>query len=279
MAYKTIATFISDADEMSLTLPAAADFAQRHDAHLALCALGIDTMLTGGFYMDTAPVLITEALGRAQTGAEALVSGAARLLPAQGLRWSAEPAVASFGGLVGLVGLRARFADLVIQALPYGEGARPEQAHVLEAALFEGRAPVLAVPGGNLPAGFGERIVVAWNQTNEAMSAIRAALPLLKAAERVSVAIVNPPAHGSERSDPGGMLTQMLARHGVRAEVAVLAQTLPRVSEVLARHMADSDATLLVMGAYGHSRLREAILGGATRNLLEGAQWPVFLAH
>lgn len=75
------------------------------------------------------------------------------------------------------------------------------------------------------------------------------------------------------------MLTQMLARHGVRAEVSVLAKTLPRVSDVLMRHMEDIDASVLVMGAYGHSRLREAILGGATRNVLENAKRAVFLAH
>ena len=108
---------------------------------------------------------------------------------------------------------------------------------------------------------------------------MRRALPLLRAADQVCIAIVNPPAHSPERSDPGGLLTQMLARHGVRAEVAVLAKTLPRVSDVLMRHMGDIDAGLLVMGAYGHSRLREAILGGATRNVLENTEWPVLLAH
>ena len=82
-----------------------------------------------------------------------------------------------------------------------------------------------------------------------------------------------------ERSDPGGLLCQLLVRHGVQAEVSVLARTLPRVSDVLARHVRDLDAGLLVMGAYGHSRFREAILGGATRDMLEAAEVPVFLAH
>jgi nucleotide-binding universal stress UspA family protein len=65
----------------------------------------------------------------------------------------------------------------------------------------------------------------------------------------------------------------------VRAEVTVLAKTLPRVSDVLIRHLRDANADLLVMGAYGHSRFREAILGGATRDMLEKAEVPVFLAH
>jgi nucleotide-binding universal stress UspA family protein len=71
----------------------------------------------------------------------------------------------------------------------------------------------------------------------------------------------------------------MLSRHGVRAEVSVLAKTMPRVCDILTRHARDIDADLLVMGAYGHSRFRESILGGATRNMLEMAQIPVFMAH
>jgi nucleotide-binding universal stress UspA family protein len=95
----------------------------------------------------------------------------------------------------------------------------------------------------------------------------------------VNIAVIDPPNYGPERSDPGGALCQMLVRHGVKAEVSVLAKTMPRVSEVLVRHVRDQNADLLVMGAYGHSRFREAILGGATRDMLELAQGPVFLAH
>ena len=71
----------------------------------------------------------------------------------------------------------------------------------------------------------------------------------------------------------------MLVRHGVHAEVSVLARDLPRVSDVLTRHAMDTDADLLVMGAYGHSRFREAILGGSTRNMLEKTEIPVLMAH
>jgi nucleotide-binding universal stress UspA family protein len=140
--------------------------------------------------------------------------------------------------------------------------------------------PVLVLPDSGLGrAAQPRRIVVGWNQGREAMAAVRAALPVLVQADLVNIAVVDPPAHGPERSDPGGLLCQMLVRHGARAEVAVLARTLPRVSDVLKRHVRDQNADLLVMGAYGHSRLREAILGGATRNLLEQAEVPVLIAH
>ena len=111
------------------------------------------------------------------------------------------------------------------------------------------------------------------------MVAARRAMPFLRRAESVQIVVVDPPTHGPERSDPGGLLCQLLVRHGIKAEVSVLAKTLPRISEVLARQARDIDAGLLVMGAYGHSRFREAILGGATRDMLESAEIPVFLAH
>jgi len=279
MSYKSITTFLGSQAELEATLPAATSFAKAQDAHLNTCLLGVDMTPAGGFYMGASPILLQETLARAQSDAERLEALTRKRLTGDTLRWSTEPLLVQFGGLPGMVGLRSRFSDLVIQARPYGRDALPTQEAVVEAALFEGRSAVLVVPETGLGPRFGQRIVVAWNQSNEALAAVRRALPLLRAADQVCIAIVDPPAHSAERSDPGGLLTQMLARHGVRCEVAVLAKTLSRVSDVLMRHMTDIDASLLVMGAYGHSRLREAIMGGATRNVLENSETPVFLAH
>lgn len=279
MAYKSITTFIGSESELDATMPAAMALAQAQDGHLTTCLLGVDMTPAGGFYMGASPILLQETLERAQSDAEALEVLARKRLEGVALRWSTESAVVQFGGLPSLVGLRARFSDLVVQSRPYGRDTLPTQEAVIESALFEGQAAVLVVPEQGLKPDFANRVVVAWNQSNEALAAVRRALPLLRAADHVCIAIVDPPPHSPERSDPGGLLTQMLARHGVRAEVAVLARTLPRVSDILMRHMNDIDAGLLVMGAYGHSRLREAILGGATRNVLENAEAPVFLAH
>jgi nucleotide-binding universal stress UspA family protein len=104
-------------------------------------------------------------------------------------------------------------------------------------------------------------------------------LPLLKQADLVNVVVIDPPSHGPERSDPGGLLTQMLVRHGVQVDVSVVARTLPRISDVLRRHATDQAADLLVIGAYSHSRLRQAILGGTTRNLLEETSLPMFMVR
>lgn len=162
---------------------------------------------------------------------------------------------------------------------PYGPERGAELVPVLESALFEGRTPVLVVPDDVKGALAPKEIVVAWNESIEALTAIRTALPFLTAADLVRVVVIDPPQHGPERSDPGGMLSQMLARHGATCEINVLSKTMPRVSDVLNRHAMDTESDMVVMGAYGHSRFREAILGGATRNMLEQAKVPVLMAH
>lgn len=163
--------------------------------------------------------------------------------------------------------------------MPYGEGRRIELEPVVEAAMFDGQVPVVVVPDAATATARPKRIVIGWNESAEALRAVRAALPLLQGADVVHVCVIDPPQHGPDRSDPGGALSQFLARHGVKAEIDVLLRTMPRISDVLMRHVRDVDADMVVMGAYGHSRFREAILGGATRNMLEHASVPVFMAH
>jgi nucleotide-binding universal stress UspA family protein len=279
MGYKTLLTVVTDAAAIEKTLDAAVALAARHDAHLDILSLGIDRTQVGYYYAGASAVILQDTIERAQADADALDEVVKTYMGRQDVRWSSEAAVAQLGGLGSLVALRARFSDLVVLPRPYGEGRGQENEAVVEAAMFEGQAPVMVLPETGLPATLGKRIVIAWNQSSESLTAIRRALPLLKKAELVNIVVIDPPQHGPERSDPGGQLSQMLSRHGVRAEVSVLAKTMPHVSEVLARHIRDQNADMLVMGAYGHSRFREAILGGATRDMLELAEVPVFMAH
>jgi nucleotide-binding universal stress UspA family protein len=140
---------------------------------------------------------------------------------------------------------------------------------------------VLIVPEGMEPDRIARpaRVVVGWNQSAEALRAAKQALPLLQEGAEVEVTSIDPPPVGTERSDPGGPLCQYLARHGVKAAVTVLARSRPRISEVLSGHVMDRGADMLVMGAYSHSRLREAILGGATRDMLHQGKIAVLMAH
>ncbi len=279
MAYKTLLTFITHESMMATTLDAAAALARREDAHLEVCCLGVDHTQVGYFYAGAPAMVYQETLDQAREAADNLGHAARAHLERTDIRWSLDNTVVQMGGLPSLVAVRARFADLVVQAKPYGEARGLEDEAVVEAAMFEGKAPVLIVPDTGLAEPFGKRIVAAWNQSNEAMTAIRRALPLLREADAVNIAVIDPPQHGPEQSDPGALLSTMLSRHDVHAEVSVLAKTMPRTSDVIQRHVRDQDADMLVMGAYSHSRFREAILGGTTRHTLEMTEVPVFMAH
>jgi nucleotide-binding universal stress UspA family protein len=279
MAYKSVLTIVTNSETAAQALDAAVAVARREKGHLDILCVGIDRTQTGYYYAGANAMILQETLERAQEDADQLGKSVKEKMQAEDIPWGCETAVAQIAGLARLVAERARFADLVVLPRPYGEGRGIEEEAVIEAALFEGHAPVLVVPESGLPENLGGRIVVAWNESAEALSAVRKAMPMLAKADLVDIVIIDPPPHGPERSDPGGRLSQMIARHGCRAEVSVLAKTMPRVSDVIRRHAADRNADLVVMGAYGHSRFREAILGGATRNMLEGCELPVLLAH
>ena len=279
MTYRTITTVLTDLDLDAASFRAAIDLTRREQAHLDVLCLGLDRTQPGFYYAGANAMVVQDNLTQAREDSLQLEAGARAALKGADFAWSATAVSAQMVALGGLVAHRTRFSDLVVLPRPYGTGRTHECEAITEVAMFDGDVPVLIQPDGADWPQEVSTILVGWNESTEAMRAIRAALPFLKQADTVNITIVDPPQHGPERSDPGGALSQMLSRHGVRAEVSVLSKTLPRVCDVLLRHAGDIGADLVVMGAYGHSRFRESILGGATRNMLELAEIPVLLAH
>ncbi len=279
MAYKSLLTVVTDTKIAKPALEKAIAVARAQDAHLDVLCIGVDRTQTGYYYAGASAVFQQEVIEKAKEEAATAEEFSLGLLKNSEIKWSLDMAVAQLAGLGRLVAHRARFNDLVILPRPYGKGCGQEQEIFVESALFEGHVPTLVIPPKAKATAAAKRIILAWNESSEAMSAVRAALPALIAADSVNIVVIDPPQHGPDRSDPGGALSQMLVRHGVKAEITVLAKTMPRVSDVLLRHTRDINADMLVMGAYGHSRFREAILGGATRNMLENAGVSVLMAH
>lgn len=279
MSYKSIFSVLTDEALIKPTLEHAIALATRLDAHVDTLCLGVDRSQTGYYYAGASAAVLQETISRAQNEAEAIEAAARAVFGPSEIRWSAESGVAQLADLARHVAARARFSDLVVLPQPYGKDRGAELEPVVEAALFEGGVPVLVLPNDVAPNPAPKRILLGWNESSEALAAARAALPFLTQADAVHVVVIDPPTHGPSRSDPGGMLSQYLSRHGVRCEIDVLSKTLPRISDVISRHAADIEADMIVMGAYGHSRFREAILGGATRYMLEQAKLPVLMAH
>ena len=249
MAYKSLLTIITDQSVADTPLAHAMALAAAQDAHVEALCLGVDRTQTGYYYAGANALILQETLTRAHAEADALLAAAKATLENSSVRWSADNGVTPFADMARHVALHARFADLVILPKPYGEDRGAELEPLVEAALFDADAPVLVVPDGSEPDPTPDQIIVAWNQSKEALSAIRASMPFLKQANLVRIVVVDPPAHGPERSDPGGLLGQMLSRHGITCEIDVISKTLPRVSDVLNRCVADKGADMIVMGA------------------------------
>jgi nucleotide-binding universal stress UspA family protein len=279
MAYKSLISFVVSEDGLDTVLDAAIALAERLDAHLEVCCLAVDSTQVAGFYAGAPAVIFQESIDALQTQAEALREVVRTRLNGCPIRWSTDDVVVPMGTIGSYVGLKARFSDLVLLPCPYGDKGGPQDELVTEAALFDGNAAILVLPQDTTSLPDIRRIVLAWDQSEEALHAARAAMPFLSAADLVNVVIIDPPSHGQERSDPGGLLTTMMARHGVKAEVSVIASGGAGVAQTLQRHARDKAADLLVMGAYSHSRLRQAILGGTTRSLLADTKTPIFMMH
>lgn len=181
-----------------------------------------------------------------------------------------------FPGEVGkaLAG-EARMADLFIGTRPYGNPVRP--ARIEEAVLFESGRPCLFLPPQAVLDARMSTVLVAWKNTREAARAVAEAMPILERATTVVVVMVSD-GDGTLGGEPGAEIGRYLSRHGIKAEIRT-ASGVPDIATALLREAHAQAADLIVMGGYGHSRLRELVLGGATRDVLANAPIPVLMAH
>jgi nucleotide-binding universal stress UspA family protein len=183
---------------------------------------------------------------------------------------------ASFASVTGreedLVAQQARLADLTI--VPHPEaGEDVSSSDALHAVLFDSGRPVLLSPQ-LAPHSIGTRICLGWNGTAESASAVAGALPWLERAEAVRILS----AEGYQRRGPAAPeLESYLALHGVRADIVMFKAINGVVGAGLLAAARDFGCDLLAMGAYSHSRLRQLILGGVTRHVLENAALPVMM--
>jgi nucleotide-binding universal stress UspA family protein len=180
----------------------------------------------------------------------------------------------------GGMALQARYADVVVLSQTDPDDATLGSWNDLpEYVLLNAVRPVLLVPYAGNWEHAGSHALVAWDGSMEATRAVTAALPMLKLAARVTVAVFNPQSRwGVHGEQPGADLALYLSRHGVRVEVSALPTVLDTGNALLSM-AADTGADLLVMGGYGHARLRETLLGGVTATILRDMTLPVLMAH
>ena len=265
----------SDLDRGKLALTAR--LAQRFDASVEAVFVRSIPFFVADFTGAATPQLMAaydDTVNRAQAAAKAAFD-AAKFPGAAAPRWTVERGLDA-----EILARRGAFADLIVlgQPAPGTEGASTDFDVPAETVMAAGR-PVLIVPyAGNFPDA-GKRILIAWSGKRESVRALADARPFIAGSESVTVLLVNARETGAEQEELERELKTAIRRYGGKPTVSFVNTKELEADDMILSTAADLSADLLVMGAYGRSRLRELILGGATHGILRHMTLPVLMAH
>jgi nucleotide-binding universal stress UspA family protein len=273
MTYKTVLLVLDANYEADLT--AAADLCDAADAHLSVLLVKVAAPPRFGDHAGLSVAwLDMQAADFEQL--ENAVEAVRTALKDVGLSFDVAGEYTEPSRADDLVGERARYADVVLIGTSMDPSLR---ARAIEGALFYSPCPVLLAPRRRSVTLLPRRILLAWNSSLESKRAAREALDMMKSAEGVNVVLVDPAASRWNGHEPGADVATYLARHGIKVTVDRLPSAERPVDEVLNEHAIDTTADLIVIGAYGHTRLRERIFGGVTKAMIEAPIVPVLMVR
>lgn len=278
MALKDIMVLVDSSAHSADRLDVAIKLATDHDAHLTGLFVRMVPHVPQFVMSQLGPEVQDVQRKYAQDAARAAHKIFEDKVRAAGIRaeWRAVE-----GDLVDTVCLHAKYTDLVVMGQrDTSEDAMDGEDGLVDHVVLEAGRPVLVVPYAGKFKTIGSKVVLAWNASREATRAVNDAMPLLQKAREVEVLAINPRGGRAGHGDvPGADISLHLARHGVKANAEHIFSDDVDPGAMLLSRAADAGADLIVMGAYGRSRLRELVLGGATRHLLRHMTVPVLMAH
>lgn len=275
MTFKDILVY-ADADKASAArLDLAANLAGTHKSHLVALHVSTPPYIPAIAGAEIPAELIASQEEYRREQAEAARKTVERVRQRTGVEFEWRLGT---GNIAETTLLHSRYADLVVIGQASGDDDDPREADVLpETIVFGAGRPALIVPRyGNFPK-CGERVLIAWKRTRESTRAVHDALPLLTRAKSVLVMEINP--DQGDKHVAGADIALHLARHGVKADVSSTVASDIDVGNAILSRASDVGADLLVMGAYGHSRLREFVFGGVTLEILRHMTLPVLMSH
>ncbi|MDP3897720.1 MAG: universal stress protein [Mesorhizobium sp.] len=280
MAIRTVLTLVG-IDGSDSDLKAAISVCEEVGAHLSVLIAGLAPTPPMSEFASGAIVATGWIEQRQEDEAKLRHSTASvtELLATSGISADIDSVYAEAGWIADEIGRRARYADVTLLGAEF-LGHDILKSYALNGALFDSGTPVLLTPAGSRPTLQPRRILVAWDSKIEAARAVREALEMLADADEVHVTLVDPDSSELKNgAEPGADIAAYLARHGVKVTVDRLPSQGQSVADVLRRHAVDTAAEMIVMGGYGHSRLRERIFGGVTRSLINNPPLPLFMAR
>ncbi|WP_316859413.1 universal stress protein [uncultured Cohaesibacter sp.] len=247
------------------------------DAHLTGVAPLIEPVVPAMMVQPVPDQFIADARNRAKEKAQSAIERFSEYADLNTNSFETRMLDIMPGGLDTLLN-HARMCDLIIIGQDHPDRPEPLRPDLIEAALFDSGRPILLVPYVGVEAFSAKKIMVAWDGSKTAAHAVYAAMSLLEKAEEVRVVLVD-----AEKlhlpGDPGADLAVYLSRHGVNVSVDKITSSEAGVADTLLGHVDVMGADLVVMGGYGHSRVREFIMGGATRDMLGAMTVPCLMAH
>ncbi len=257
----------------------AAELARVTGAHLTGVALAVDPVVP--VYTVAAPIptdFIVAAHEQSMADANAALAAFDAIGQAAGITSEGRLAESISGDFTGVV-RNTLLTDLAVvgQEDPDVDG-EPLRGALIEALLFQAGVPTLLVPTRGVSELKTQKAIVAWNGSVQAARAVRAAMPLLARAESVIVAIVDEGAAPTDIAQ-GADIGAYLARHDLKVDVRVIANAHEGAGAAILNLASEEAADWLVMGAYGHSRIRQFLLGGVTRHVLGRSPIPILMAH
>jgi nucleotide-binding universal stress UspA family protein len=181
----------------------------------------------------------------------------------------------TFGSMSIKVAEQARYADLFVATRPYGAGDTPVWLDLIESVLFGSGRGLLIIPPGYRQQGPVRSVLMAWNGSREAARALGEGLSLVEKADRTVVLMIDPKPDAAMESE----IKAHLSRHGVAPEIVSVESHGRQVADVVLDEAGRASADLVIMGGYGHTRLREQVFGGATLDMLTISDRPILLAH
>ncbi len=273
---KRILVHLDDSESVDQRLKLCTDLAAACDAHLS--ALYVSRFLTQSLLVDAPPSgMLLKALEEEQR---------ARTAKAQELYESSTADLKDNrtfhheeGDPVRWLSLYGRYADVVVVHQPGDEEARFGAGGISGALAIGCGRPVLVVPRTGVESLSPNRVMIAWNGSREAARAVSDALPFLRMAGRVEAVSVSDDQNLEDGALGVRELCRHLGLHGIDAEPILLPRPKIEVAEALLSRAAAQSTELIVLGAYGHSRFRELVLGGVTRNFLGHSAFPLLLSH
>lgn len=265
-----------DGDE---TLTNALTFAQTSNSHLMVLVVGeLMAPMVSAYDMVNSEIWV-EQTNEARAKATARVDKIEAMLAGSDVSGTVVSAVAQNGNIPGIVARTARYSDLTMMFAPEDPDKRLRDA-IISGVLFDSGSAVLISGAGQTATLTPSTAVIAWNATPEAGRAVREAMPILKAAGTVITLLIDPvPSFSGHGDEPGANIANYLSHHGISTVIERVPSEGRGVEEVIRRVVRDNAAELLVLGGYGHSRLRQRIIGGTTTSMLDAPPCPTLLAH